>query len=100
MLKRVKSILKQKCLTYKDVAAACGVTPQFVAAMLNGYNNISMKHLTNIAKLAGVPVAALFDDYYTPYDGMVECPYCHGRIDIEALKAKSNKENKENGKEA
>lgn len=83
---RIKEIIRQQQLTYRDIADKLGVTPQYVSGVVNESENVTEKVLAQFADILHVPMAALFDGYVEPHplpdESHAFCPYCGHRLKI------------------
>ncbi len=77
---RVKEILKAKGMTAKELAKLLNVSEGSLSLTIKDGANPSVQTLEKIATALGVPVAELFE---TPKDGVITCPHCGKRINIE-----------------
>ena len=78
---RIKEILDQKGMTQQMLAEKMGVSPQYISGIIREQDGASVTMLSNIAKILGVPLASLFDDYVSSDDSFV-CPHCGNKLYI------------------
>lgn len=77
---RLKELIKERNLTYREIAQGLNVSPQYVSNVVNGHENVTLSVLSRFAHLLGVQVVELFDGYTKPQKlpewGQSFCPYC------------------------
>jgi transcriptional regulator with XRE-family HTH domain len=74
---RVKEIIKEKGLLFKDLAKQLGVTDIALRASLKG--NPTIGTLEKVANTLDVPVTALFEQ---PATDVINCPACGARLEL------------------
>lgn len=79
---RVKTILKERGMTSKDLAEKMGVTPQQVSSIVNGGKSLSLNALIKVAGVLDVSVADLIERD----DEEIRCPHCGERIKVSVSK--------------
>lgn len=77
---RIKEILKERGILFKELAEKLGITDIALRASLSG--NPTIGTLQKVADALGVPVTELFAP--TPTD-TIRCPHCGGAIKIEKV---------------
>lgn len=84
---RIKEILDQKGMTQQMLAEKMSVSPQYISGIIREQDGASVAMLSNIAKILGVPLASLFDDYVSSDDSFV-CPHCGNKLYIKKAESK------------
>lgn len=83
---RIKSILKQKGMTAKELAEKAGISQTMLSYVMSGTTQPSVKTLEKIAQTMGVHISELFAGAPT----IVVCPHCLNTIYIETNTNKLN----------
>ncbi len=83
---RIREIMRGKNLTIRELAQKIGLNPVYLGQVLSERKNISVGTLDKIAAGLEVPVASLFSDFHVAHDNSTLCPYCNGRIYLNAVK--------------
>lgn len=83
---RIKSILKQKGMTAKELAEKTGISQTMLSYVMSGTTQPSVKTLEKIAQAMGVHISELFVDAPT----IIVCPHCLNAIYIEPNANKLN----------
>lgn len=78
---RLKVLMKEKHISGVKLAKELGVSPAYINMVASGKTELSVKKCAELAKILGVPLAALFDGYTTP--GTLLCPHCGQPIHLE-----------------
>lgn len=63
---RIRTIIDQRHLTYREIGNALNVSPQYIAQIVAEKKNVTIGSLKQIADFLNVPMAALFDGYHEP----------------------------------
>lgn len=87
---RIKKIMEEQNLTARNLADRLSVSPQYVGAVINNRENITITALCRFAEALGVTMPELFDGYVKP-EKMPDtahafCPYCGQRLIIGRVK--------------
>lgn len=77
---RLKEVLAECGVSGKQLAEKMGVTPQYVSGIARGTGSASVEVLSNIAKILGVPVSSLFEDYKSGI--ITKCPNCGQEFEV------------------
>lgn len=83
---RIKEIINEKHLTYREIADRMNVSPQYISNIANGHANATIQVIEQIAKILNEPPAALFEGYTHPQtlpdSSKSFCPFCGHTLKI------------------
>lgn len=84
---RLKEVMKEKCVTGRELATRLQTTPQYISNITSGRQNLSLKGVEDVAKALGVEPWELFvscEQVINQAKNTVtlDCPHCGKPITI------------------